>query len=134
MLGRTRTQVNAKGGLEATSRTQLITCWIPESTTLWHPKWIWSFCRLPRRSLGFRMRRKEVPKNIRRYDSRIRIEVRIKRHIARNVHRIAIPFMNASDQFVKLHFGISTAMGRIFLDHRGDVSVSVAQGCGHIEA
>src|SRR5260221_13963449 len=85
-------------------------------------------------SLRFRVQRKEIPQNIRRYHTRVRIEVRIKRHLAGNVHRVAIPFMNPSDQLVELYFGVATAMGGIFLNHSGDVTLAVAQGGGCIES
>src|SRR5450432_1813882 len=77
---------------------------------------------------------KEIPHNIGRCDTRIRIEVWIERHLAGNVHRVAVPFVHSSDQPVELYFAVSTAMGRILLNHSGDVSLGVAQGGGCIEA
>ncbi len=52
---------------------------------------------------------KEIPDDIRRHDSSIRIEVRIVWNLARNVHRDAVPFVVSAEQAVELHFGVRLA-------------------------
>ena len=86
------------------------------------------------RRLGLGVGSKEIPNDVCRDDSRARIEVRVVRNVARNIHGDAKPFVVASDELVELHLGVSRAARGIFLHYRGNVSLRIAQGGGRIEA
>jgi hypothetical protein len=73
------------------------------------------------------VRVKETPQNVSCRNSRIQTKIGVVRELTGNVHRDRVPSVYPSDQLVKFHFCVSTAILGIVFYRRADVSQTVTQ-------
>jgi hypothetical protein len=78
------------------------------------------------RNSRFEVGGEEVPQDVTGLHPSGGIEVRVERDLTGNVHGNGIPGVYSSDQFVKLYFGIPTAIRGILLNQGADVSPAIA--------